>query len=258
MVAVLALLTAACKIETNAVIDINADRSGVVAVELGFDDEFMEFAAGMADEPVTEESVFEGNELAEIPGAQTSTEARGDMTFYIISVPVDDVTDIERELGADDNQLAQDVEITFTDELVTVNATASGEGALADTGGDAGMIPPDQLEESFAANLRVTMPGKILDHNADSQEGNTLTWAVPLTGGTVEVMAQSDPSGSEGGGGFPIWAIILIAAVVLAAVGYFLYTRSKSGPTAPAPEAAPGAPVEDTPPDNTPAPPPAE
>ena len=101
-------------------------------------DEFAEFASGFGDEPLTEDTVFEGNELGEIPGAETSTETRGDMTFYIISVPVEDVTNIERELGADDNQLAQDVEITFTDELVTVSATASGEGALADTGGDAG------------------------------------------------------------------------------------------------------------------------
>lgn len=242
----LALLAAACKIETNAVIDINADKSGVVGVELGFDDEFAEFAEGFGDQPITEESVFEGNELVNVPGAETSTETRGDMTFYIISVPVDDVTNIEDELAADENQLAQDIEITFTDELVSVTARASAEEALSDSGGDTGMIPPDQLEDSFAANLRLTLPGKVLEHNADSQSGNTLTWAVPITGGTVDIMAQSDPSGSEGGG-FPVWLIVLIAVLVVAAVGFFLWSRSRSGPAAtPAPEAIP--PYGETPP----------
>lgn len=273
LIGLLALLTAACKIETNAVIDIKADRSGVVGVELGFDDEFMEFAAGFSGEPITEETVFEGNELADVPGAETSTETRGDMTFYIISIPVEDVTSIEDELGADDNQIAQDVQITFEDELVTVTAQASAEGALSDTGGDAGMIPPDQMEESFAANIRITMPGKILEHNADSQVGNTLVWSVPIVGGTVDVMAQSDPTAGEGGGGFPIWLIIIIAVVVGVGIGYFLWHRSRSGtgtatPEAAAPETPPAEAAPETPPaeaapetppaEDEPTPPPAE
>ena len=104
------------------------------------------------------------------------------------------------------------------------------------------------IEEIFSATVFFTMPGAIVSHNADRQEGNTLYWNVPITGGALDIQAESDPTGTPASdGGFPIWAIGILAAIVLGALWYF--NQSRSGSAAPATE-DPG--------DTPPPPPPSE
>ena len=61
------------------------------------------------------------------------------------------------------------------------------------------------------------MPGKILDHNATSQDGNTLTWVVDLTAGTLDISAESNPNESSGGSSSILLYALIGAAVVIAA-----------------------------------------
>ena len=83
------------------------------------------------------------------------------------------------------------------------------------------------MAEFFSINIRVTMPGKILDHNADTQDGNTLTWAVDLTSGTLDISAESDPKASSGGSSMLIF--ILIGAAVLIAAFLFWWMKMRKG-----------------------------
>ena len=103
--------------------------------------------------------------------------------------------------------------------------------------GAEGRLSPEQLAESVGANLRLTLPGRILETDATSQAGNTPTWALPITGGEVQISAVSDPTQSEGGG-FPLWVIIVIAAAVVAGIGFIVAHRpqARRGGCAPAPE----------------------
>ncbi len=243
LVAAVALLTAACKIETNFEAVINADGSGTLIAELGFDEEAQELL-------LQGEDPFEGNDLSDLPGAETREETRGDMTYFIIEAPVDDVAELEQGLLQNENALLENFEITVTDTLVTVAGTASGEQLSSEAEG----FDPELFEDSVSANIRITMPGRILEHNADSQDGNTLTWAVPLLGGDLDIQAQSDPTGSPAGdgGGFPIWLIALIAVVVVGALAYLFVFRNRGTGVGQPPAAAPEA--EGTPPP----PPPAE
>lgn len=223
----LALVAAACKIETNFGVAINADGTGTIVAEVGFDEE----AAGFFLEGDTDP--FEGNDLSDCPGARTSEETRGDMTFYIIECDVDDLAELQDAALEGENSLLSDFQITVTDDLITVTGSASAEESLGD---DVEGFDPATLEDSFSANLLITMPGRILEHNADSQDGNTLKWAIPILGGTLDVSASSDPKGSPaggGGGGIPVWLIAVIAVVVLGA-GYWLMTQKKGGGAAPA------------------------
>ena len=83
------------------------------------------------------------------------------------------------------------------------------------------------------------MPGSITSHNADRQDGNTLYWDVPVLGGTLEIQAQSDPTGTPASGssdGFPTWAYGVIAVLLAAAAWYFLRGRSSDDDAAPAAE----------------------
>ena len=200
LVAALALLTTACKIEINANFDINADKSGTVALEMGLDDEFASVLESMSDEPVDPSTMFEDFDLEGTPGAVSSEERRGDMTFYIVTIPVDDITEPQNLGGEATAGLTDDIAITFTDELVSVVANVDAADALGDSG-ELDMFTPEMMAESFAVNIRITMPGKILSHNANSQSGNTLTWNVDLAaGGPLDIQAESDPSGSESSG----------------------------------------------------------
>lgn len=238
--ALLALVAAACKIETNFGAVINADGSGTIIAEIGMDEEAQGFFLQDVSDP------FEGNDMSECPGARTSEEQRGDLKFWIIECDVADITANTGLLEDNENSMVSDFSITVTDTLVTVSGSASAEDTL---GSEAEGFDPGVLEDSISANVKITMPGRILEHNADSKDGNTLTWKVPILGGNLDIQATSDPTGpadSSGGGGFPTWLIAVIAVVVLAGGYYFMTQRKKGG-------SAPAAPAGDVPP-----PPPAQ
>ncbi|MBU1227613.1 MAG: hypothetical protein KJ698_10460 [Actinobacteria bacterium] len=254
LVAALALLTTACKIEVNAEFTINADKSGSVTLEIGLDDELLAMAEASGQ---SADDMLADFDIGDVPGAEVSTERRGDMTFNIIKVPIDDITAAENLGGEMAAGLTESFEVTFTDDLVTVRGTVPLDDALGDMGGgDLEGISPDMMAQFFAINIRITMPGKILEHNATSQSGNTLTWAVDLTSGTLEISAESNPNASAGSSSVLLY-VIIGAAVILAALLLWLFLRKRGGA---APEASfgvtpTGTPAGDYPP---PAPPPSE
>jgi hypothetical protein len=247
--ALLALVTAACKIETNIGAVVNADGSGKIVAELGMDQEAQGFFLQEGQDP------FEGQSLSGVPGATTRQETRGDMTFYIIEADVADVAALEDQMVAGSDSMLSSFSVTVTPDKVTVDATADATSL----GSQAEGFDPSVFEQSFSASVKITMPGKILTHNADSVEGNTLIWKIPVLGGTLNVHAESDPKGTpSGGGGFPLWLIIVIAVVVVAAIAWFVMNQRKGAGTTPAQMAETPAPSTETPPaPSTETPPPA-
>jgi LPXTG-motif cell wall-anchored protein len=192
-------------------------------------------------------------DLDEVPEATVTTETRGDMTFQVITVPIDDVTSDEG-LGGDLGEgLTEDFQISFTEDRVTVRGNTTLDDALGAGGGEEMGLTPEMMAQFFEINVRVTMPGKVLDHNADSQSGNTLTWNVDLTGGSLDIFAESDPNASSSSS--TMLYVLIGAAAVLVALVLWYFMRRKSGGGGGAAPAAPMAPAADTPP---PAPPPSE
>jgi len=128
-----------------------------------------------------------------------------------------------------DDSLLSNLEITVSDDLVTVIGSASADDSLG--GGDTAGFDSGLLEDAISANVYFTMPGSILSHNADRQDGNTLLWEIPVLGGTLDIQAESDPTGTPASGdssdGFPVWAYGVIAAILLGALYYF--RKGKSG-----------------------------
>lgn len=236
LVALLALLTAACRIESNIGAEINADGSGMISAEIGYDEE----AAGFIEQFAGEEDPFGDNPLAGFPNAQITEEDRGGMHYRIYSAEVEDIeAALQQAMAADSGGFIEEFTLTVGPNRVEVTGRGSAGAA---TEGAEGFLPADQLAESLAINLRLTLPGKILENNADSQDGNTLTWAIPITGEALEIRAVSDPSQSEGGG-FPMWVIIVIAAVVIAGIAAIgLLGRKRSRAAIPPPPPPPPAP----------------
>lgn len=235
----LALVAMACRIETNFGVVINADGSGMIVAEVGMDETAQSLLGDQVGDP------FEGNDLSQVPNAVKRTETRGDFMYWIIEVPVDDVTQIESDVVGADNSLLTSFDVDVTDTLVSVSAAATASQAMGD---EFEGFDPATLEEALTFNVRITMPGRITSHNADDQEGNTLIWRVPLFGGgDLDVQAQSDPTGTPAsdGSGIPIWVWIAIAAVVIGGglYWYLQQQKKKAGGggvdtmTMPAPEA---------------------
>ena len=220
MAALLALTTAACKIEFNLAADLGADATGTVTLEVGFDEEAAEFFLQEGTDP------FESAP----PGAETRTEERGDMTFHQITQRFAGEEELAGMMTGEEAPF-ETFRATFTDRLVSIEGTIGGAGGGFFEEGDLSEFTPDQLVQGLSAEIRITMPGRVLDHNADLLDERTLTWELDLFGATQTINAQSDPQGQpEGGGGIPAWVIAVVAIAVVAAVGYLMYRRSKSDP----------------------------
>ena len=227
----LALLATACRIESNLIAEINSDGSGVIGAEIGYDEE----AEALIGQFTEGGDPFANSPMAGLPGAESREEDRGGMHYLISTAAVDDIAAaLDEAIASDPNSLLQEFNLSIEPNRIEVTGRGSLAGAMA---GAEGMASPEQLAESVGANLRLTLPGRILESNATSQDGNTLTWALPITGGEVQISAVSDPTQSEGGG-FPLWVIIVIAAAVVAGIGFIVLIGRKRGGAAvpPAPE----------------------
>ena len=229
-IAGLALLTTACQFQVGIGVDINADGSGTIIYEIGFD----ELAAqaipqGALDDPAS------SSPLALIPGAELSEESRDGFDYYVVTVEVDDIAAaIDDVIAPSDRAIVEEFRLTITDSRVEVVGQANAGAIFAQY---AGMIPAEQLENAVTASISLTLPGEILEHDADSVDGNTLTWNVSVEPGEItEINAVSNPAGS-GDGGFPAWLIAVIIAVAI--LGVAVLFLSRRGTTAAQPDAPP-------------------
>jgi hypothetical protein len=100
--------------------------------------------------------------------------------------------------------------------------------------------PDDEFMRGFfetaSFTVRVKMPGRVTDHNADTVASDgALIWNLDIFDPTTrEMTATSDPSGPSGGGGdgmntMLIVAIIVAVVVVVGAVAFLMMRRRPSG-----------------------------
>jgi len=219
LAALLALVATACKIETNYGAVINEDGTATLIQEIGMDQEAQTSLMPEGTDP------FEGQPLAELPGARTHTETRGDMTFWIIEADLASTDELKAQLLAGGQEgLLTAFDVQITDTKITVTATGDTTNSLAT---ESSGFDPAMFADALSANFKLTLPGRIGTNNADSVNGNTLTWSIPVTGGVVDIQAESNPSASPGGGGFPLWLIIVLAVVVLGVAGWFVMRSRK-------------------------------
>lgn len=95
------------------------------------------------------------------------------------------------------------------------------EDLSAQTGGQ-------ELPAEAQITLSVTFPGEVSSHNGEL-DGNTVTWNLASHTGPIEARG----SASADGGGFPLWLIIAIIALVGVGIGIaaVLVTSAKRKPT---------------------------
>jgi len=218
-----ALFTTACRMEANVLIDLNPDESGSFEVELGLDEELQTLISEQSGVTIDFGDLLSGG-VTDLPGAAVTQRTDGDMSFSGARFPFNNQAELQEVLGAGAGD-SGDITVVWTDESVTIDAflggsaTGLGLGGLTDGFGDlGGGLDLDGLglvDNFFSGSVIVSMPGEITSHNANRvMDDGRLQWGLTLDGSDTIISATSDRSGS--GGGFPLWALILIVLTLLA------------------------------------------
>ncbi|GMR01862.1 MAG: hypothetical protein BMS9Abin20_0184 [Acidimicrobiia bacterium] len=213
--ALLAIALSACRAESNVILTIEEDGSATVGAEMGFDQEFrdlLEQAGFSADDMVSRLSGSGGEDL------QPILRTDGDMTYFGASSSVDDLSTLD--LSTEGMDFFSEFFSVFSYEFDDSSArlTATVESPDFSGGGENFPFDPSAItREVFSANVIVSMPGTVGEHNADEiRSDGTLVWNIPLTGSTTIVATSEYGSGSNS---WIFWVLggVLIVGIVAAA-----------------------------------------
>ena len=210
LVALLTIVLAGCRVESNIILEIEEDGSALVGAEIGYDEEFaalLEDSGQAPDELFSDLPTF-GDDVVAIERTD------GDMTYVGVASTVDDISNFQEnsaELGT-----FSSFSYEFDDSGATLNATLSAQdvGELGGEGfGDLGIDPSALTEDFFSANVVVTMPGEVTEHNADVvRSDGTLVWQFPFTGSTQITAASTFGSSAAN------WTLIILVGLLLIGV----------------------------------------
>lgn len=222
---VFALLAAACQMRLDASVTINSDESGTFAIEMSADEEFRD----LGDEGF---DLTEGTE--DLPD-NWSVEpfVDGDFEGVRVVTSFSDLDDLNSKLqllrDSADNSLPTDMfgGMTVTHEgsmfsfRTEITGLADGLAPSDDDSGFDGIDPSAFFDSLFQIRLVVTLPGEVIEHNADVISGSTMTWNISLDDEGTEFFATSSVSGD----GLNPLVIVIIALVLAGAVFWFLSRR---------------------------------
>ena len=221
------LLIAACQIRVDTTVTINADESGSFAIEMSVDEEFRELGEYGFD-------VSEGTE--DLPPDWTVEPfVDGEFEGVRISTDFADLDDLNTRLrllseSAEDEEsgspadMFSGMSVTHEGDTFSFHTNSAGiADDLASTGdeGFEGLDPSTIFDTLFQIRLIVTLPGEVVDHNADALSGSTMTWDVSVDDERTEFFASSSASGGEG-----LNPIVLVVGVV-AVAGLVLWALSR-------------------------------
>ena len=218
--ALLAVVLAACRVESNIILDINEDGSATVGAEVGFDDEFLALITESGGSP---EDLF--SDLPNFGDDVVTTErTEGDMTYFGVVGEVDDLSTLEA--GSENLEGFESFSYTFDESSATLEAVIAAANT-GDFGGEFGIDPSTITDEFFSANLIVTMPGTVTESNADVVRGDgSLVWNIPLTG-EKQVFATSE-TGASATSWFIFVLVLVLLVMAIAAIVAVVVSRRQS------------------------------
>jgi hypothetical protein len=210
-IALLAILLSACKV--NFITEINGNGSGKYVQEIGFQGD----EASMAGLSSTGEDFCASQNEQIQPGTSIRQETRNeDETWCIYETPFDSLEELKSIYGATDTRIN---DISLADGNLTYDITL-------DLGGDS--AAPMGADMTWT----VVMPGKVVETNAATQDGNTLSWK--LLGGAVnQIHAVSEVGMFSGNtllyvlGGGAVLSLCCLGLLVVGGVAFFLVRRNK-------------------------------
>lgn len=235
---VVALLLSGCTLRTWFDINVEEDGSGSFEVTMAFDEEFQalmeqetEGEVDWTDPESWEETDGAGFSPEEFPeGAEIRPYTEDGFEGFTVSVPFDSLEEFDEMVGEmqEGSEDAFPFHVTSSDgrfELTTEGEIfEAAEEELS--GEDAEMIPDEMLARLFDIQVRASLPGELVSHNADEvTEDGTLVWRVdPLAEREETPQAVSEVSQ----GSWLIWILIGAVVVVAAAVAVIALRRMQT------------------------------
>ncbi len=265
LVALIGLVSTAC-FRIDIKVSVNDDGSGRVEGLLALD---VEAAAELA-------AAF-GSEFEE-EGAEAEIPSRDELCEDFLSdTDVPEGAEVEPYEDGDFCGVRYSADFT-ADELDAALSDVSGEdgdfvirrdgdgwrfdATLADDASEEADFFPAELLGDPEFTVRVKLPGRQVEHNADRIEGDgTLVWDVDFLNPGEPLFARTEPgtpitgSGGDGGGSNTVLIIVIVVVIAAAAVGGFLWWRNRSAAAPATPPGTPPATPPDPPPDTPPGPP---
>lgn len=236
MVAVLAVLAAGCQFRASTDVVVERSGRGSFEVALGVDDDL---ARVLADAGVDLAVGLTGVRTAAPDWEVVETELDDGVEFRFRTDFSDPAgfesvaASLHGALGPGDGALYRGLELDVDESGA---ARFSGEVGLLlpSTVGVAGASIPFDADDLAAllaerggrtvrAELRVTLPGEPIDHDATAIDGRTLTWRLPV-GDLVEVHAVSQAPRSLS----PTAMVGIVGAALVVVVGGALLVRRRS------------------------------
>lgn len=229
----LAVLTSACQLSLATDIGIGADGAGTLEVAVAIDDELrqllddagVDLTLGLAEADAAA-SDWEVEEVARGDGR----EVRLRTTFAEPAELGRRVEELHAGLDEADPAVLADVALEVDEEGRVLFTADAGLRLPTTTGatGDGVTFDADDLDallerEGGAAaryDLRLTLPGRPVAHDADARRGRTLTWTLPI-GEMRTIRASSEPPSDR------TWILVGATFVVSAAAATVLVAGSR-------------------------------
>lgn len=202
VLALVALAVSACQVRVGTDITVTEDGSGRLALTIALDEELASSLTTDGFDPFAD--------LGDLPEGWSleRSDADGGMAATVSADFADPaelagrVSQLRDGLDEEDPLLFEGVELdvaadgsaTFRGRAGFRPPTSTGlEGVgVAFDGDDLQAMLAERGDEMMRVDLRVSMPGPVVDSDADQVDGRTATWNLPVTE-LVEVRAASDP-----------------------------------------------------------------
>jgi hypothetical protein len=236
IVALLAAVLSGCQLRIGVDVAVERRGSGVLAVTVGADQELLARAEAAGADPLGM-LAERGRSLAR-EGWQVTEERRDDLGRTVrltaeFAGPEEYealTTDLAEALAAPEIRMLEPFTLELTDDRIVLR----GGAGLQPTGVavDPGVAPEHVLrlldaEDALVYDVRVRLPGEVLEHNATRRQEDVLVWDVP-PGQRVDVLAV----GTRPPPLVPVLAVGLLAGAS-AGLAVVLLRRRRLGRRAP-------------------------
>jgi len=230
-VLLLAIVLAGCTIEYDT--KIQPDQSGTVSTAMGFTDDEVKYITSQSTS-TTGGSICDemwNESSSKLPSnAVTHQEQKGTETWCYVDVNFANLDEL-RSFYADQKATVNRLEVADNTFYYDVSMDMSSDGTTSTAG------------YPLTMSWKVSMPGSVKSHNADSASGTTLTWNLSSAKGVVDMQAESSLSSTGWvwwvvGGLFCLCLITLVIVIIVVLVIYLRRKKNSAAPETPGPETA--------------------
>lgn len=186
-----------CQLRVGVGVDVDRNGAGMLAVSVGADQELLARAGQAGVDPLGV-LLAQSGQLAQAGWRMTEDVPAGGGREVRLSARFDSpeefnalTSDLAGALAAPEVRLLEPFTLEISDDRITVTGAAGLQPTA--TIAEAGIQPADAVrlateEAAVAYNLRVRLPGEVLDSTAPIQDQGTLVWEI-RPGQKVEVRA---------------------------------------------------------------------